>query len=128
MPLRQRPLSPHLQIYRPQITSVLSITHRMTGIFISIGAVALVAWLAALAGGEESFQWAEDAVSSVLGQVFLLATLAAFWYHFCNGIRHLAWDAGKGLDLANVHRTGIVVIVFTLLLTAATWLSAFYGD
>ena len=107
-----RPLSPHLQIYRPQITSVLSITPRATGVFLSLGALALVYWLATLAGGEDSFTTAQARFGSPLAKIALVAWLFSYYYHLGNGIRHLFWDAGQGYELETLTRSGYVVVGF----------------
>lgn len=109
-----RPLSPHLQIYRPQITSVLSITHRATGVFLSLGALALVYWLAMTAAGPESHATAQAAFGSPLAKLALVAWLFSYYYHLANGVRHLFWDAGQGYELATLTRSGYVVIGFAV--------------
>ena len=90
-----RPLSPHLQVYRWQVSNTLSILHRMTGVALSIGAVALVSWLLALAAGQASFLQLSGLFRSLIGQLLLLGWSFAFFYHLCNGIRHLAWDIAR---------------------------------
>jgi succinate dehydrogenase / fumarate reductase, cytochrome b subunit len=89
-----RPLSPHLQIYRPQITSVLSISHRATGLALSLGTLLLVWWLVALARGPEAFASVQSFVGSWLGRLLLLGWTFSLFFHLANGIRHLCWDAG----------------------------------
>ena len=111
MAANNRPLSPHLQIYRPQITSVLSILHRITGVVLSAGIVVLVYWLAAAAGGSESYAFALTILGSVAGRVFLFGWTLAFFYHFLNGIRHLVWDTGRGFEIAQVERSGWTVFI-----------------
>jgi len=118
---QHRPLSPHLQIYRPQITSVLSITHRMTGVFLSIGSVFLAAWLWAAAYSEGYYLFWQSIIVEWYGIAALVAWTLAFYYHLCNGIRHLFWDMGRGFSIPNVTRSGIAVIVFAITLTALTW-------
>lgn len=119
--VRNRPLSPHLQVYRPQITSVLSITHRMTGIVLSAGAVFLVLWLLAAAAGPEFYAIAQDCAGSWLGYVFLFGFSVCLFYHLLNGIRHLFWDAGHGFEIATATRTGWAVVLGAVLLTALAW-------
>ena len=119
--IRERPLSPHLQIYRPQITSVLSIIHRATGVVLAIGTVLLVAWLAAAAAGPGAFAAAQAVAGSWLGIVILFAFSLCLIYHLLNGIRHLFWDAGRGFELQTVTITGWGVVVGTVLLTIAAW-------
>jgi succinate dehydrogenase / fumarate reductase cytochrome b subunit len=119
----KRPLSPHLQIYRPQITSVLSISHRIAGIALSLGAVLFVWQLVAAADGPAAFAAFQGFIGSWVGLVLLIAFSAAFYFHLANGIRHLVWDAGYGFDLPSVYRSGAAVLVATGALTALTWLS-----
>lgn len=119
-----RPLSPHLGVYRWQISNTLSILHRLTGVGLSFGAVALVGWLLALASGQAAhaqFRWA---FSTVPGQLFLIGWTFCFFYHLCNGLRHLAWDAGYGFDKAVARKTGIAVVAAASLLTTAFWFAA----
>ena len=118
---RVRPRSPHLQIYRPQITSVLSILHRATGIVLSLGAVFLVIWLAAAAAGPQPFAAAQACAGSWPGHLFLFGFSVCLFYHLLNGIRHLFWDAGRGFELATLARTGWAVVAGTVLLTGAAW-------
>ena len=115
-----RPLSPYL-IYRPQITSVLSILHRITGVCLSAGIVLLVYWLVAAASGPESYQAAHGFLTSVLGRLLVMGWTFCFFYHLANGIRHLAWDAGYGFELHQVTITGWSVVTVSLVLTALTW-------
>jgi len=119
-----RPLSPHLQIYRPQITTVLSISHRITGIVLSVGAIVLVWWLLAAAGGPESYARAARFLGSFFGLLFLFAWTYALWFHFCAGIRHLAWDLGYGLELPQVYLGGWIVVGASVGLTILTWIVA----
>lgn len=116
-----RPLSPHLQIYKPQLTSVLSITHRGTGIFLSLGALFLACWLIALANGPESFNAIQHHVNNWYGQLLLFAWIFSLYYHLCNGVRHLFWDAGLGLEISTTYLSGYAVLVITVLLTVGTW-------
>jgi succinate dehydrogenase / fumarate reductase cytochrome b subunit len=118
-----RPLSPHLQIYRPQITSVLSILHRICGVVLALGILPLVYWLSGLAGGPESYARAYGALSSVFGQILLFGWTLAFSYHFCNGVRHLFWDTGRGFELRQVYASGWAVLVGAVVLTALIWLT-----
>jgi succinate dehydrogenase / fumarate reductase cytochrome b subunit len=120
-----RPLSPHLQIYRPQITSVLSILHRMTGVALAVGLLLLTYWLSAAAYGPEAFSRAQDFLGSWVGLLLLFPWTYCLFYHLCNGIRHLFWDAGWGLELQAIRASGIVVVAASLALTAALWISAF---
>lgn len=119
-----RPLSPHLQIYRPQITSVLSITHRLTGIALYLGLLLWTLWLFTLAAYPDCHAWLTAHVSAWYGQIALLGWTFCFFYHLLNGVRHLAWDAGVGFDLPSVTRTGWVVVCGSILLTAFTYATA----
>ena len=118
------PLSPHLQIYRLPITGILSITHRATGVFLSIGALVMVWALAAAALGPESYNTVYQHLASWYGQIFLLALTFSLYLHFCNGIRHLFWDVGLGFELETVNKTAKLAIVATIVLTGATWIVA----
>jgi len=118
---RSKPLSPHLQVYRPQLTSVLSITHRLSGVFLSVGTVVLLYWLLASAGGAERYAEARTLLDCWLSKLALFGWTWAFFYHLCNGIRHLAWDAGYGFDLKTVYRTGYAVICASVVLTGLVW-------
>lgn len=109
-PKRRRPLSPHLQIYRPQITSVLSILHRLTGIFLSFAVLGLVVWLWALAVSPACFEGISTFLSAWYGKSLLLGVLFSFFYHLLNGVRHLVWDAGYGFELHQVTYSGWTVV------------------
>ena len=116
-----RPLSPHLQIYKPQITSAMSIFHRITGIALSAGSVLLVAWLWAAAYSGTYFDMWHSFFVSTLGSVMLIGWTAAFYYHLGNGIRHLFWDMGRGFELVNATRSGLCVLAFAATATAVSW-------
>lgn len=118
----RRPLSPHLQIYKPQITSVLSITHRITGFGLTICLFILVGWLACLATGEDAFLKYQGFLSNILGQIICFFALFGFFYHFCNGIRHLFWDAGYGFSLSATYKSGWFTIGSSILLSLLTWI------
>ena len=119
---RQRPLSPHLQIYKPQITSVLSILHRGTGIVLSIGSIILVSWIVTLTLGESTYLMYSNIINNWFGKFIIFGFTFALFYHLSNGIRHLFWDAGYGYDLNHAYISGISVIISSLLLTSITWL------
>ncbi len=121
MASNNRPLSPHLQIYRPQLTSVLSITHRMTGIVLSAGLVVLVAWLLALASGPQAYDRVNALLFSIPGLILMLIWTQALFYHLLNGIRHLLWDAGWLLDLSKAYASGWAVVTVSLVLTIIVW-------
>jgi succinate dehydrogenase / fumarate reductase, cytochrome b subunit len=117
----KRPLSPHLQIYRPQITSVLSIAHRFTGVVLSGAFLLLVYWLAALAGGEQAYARAIAILGAWPVQVMLFFATFAFFFHFANGLRHLWWDSGRGFEIPQVIASGWTVVVAAVILTLASW-------
>lgn len=119
----KRPLSPDLQIYRPQLTSVLSIMHRLTGIVLSTGSLLLVAWLVAGAAGPAAYSALLDLLRSWLGQTLLFGWTFALFYHLCNGIRHLCWDAGYGFELTAIYASGWAVVAASTALTLVTWLA-----
>lgn len=119
---KTRPLSPHLLIYKPQLTSGLSIFHRITGVGLSFGFIIFVWWLAALARGPETYIFFTSCADSIVGQIILFGMTAAFFYHLCCGIRHLLWDAGWFLELKDVYKTGYLVLAATFILTALVWL------
>ncbi len=119
-----RPLSPHLQVYRPQLTSMLSILHRMTGVALSVGTLLLVYWLAAAASGPEAFETAQSVVGSFFGIILLFGWSWALFYHLCNGIRHLVWDAGYGFELPELYRSGWIVVGASGALTVLVWFIA----
>lgn len=116
-----RPLSPHLSIYRPQISSVLSITHRLTGIALYAGTLLLVSWLWAAAYSAPCFKQIHAFMSSVPGIVLLVGWTIAFFFHFINGLRHLWWDTGRGFAVKEINQSGWAVVLFTAVMTAATW-------
>jgi succinate dehydrogenase / fumarate reductase cytochrome b subunit len=117
-----RPLSPHLQIYKPQMTSVLSILHRITGAGLALGAAAVALWLLAALMGEQAFALVRGFRDSIIGQLMLFCWLFAFVYHFLNGIRHLLWDGGYGITMKSVYRSGWTVVFGSILLTLLIWM------
>jgi succinate dehydrogenase / fumarate reductase cytochrome b subunit len=119
-----RPQSPNIQIYRPQLTSVLSIANRISGVVLSLGAVGLVAWLIAAAAGPQAYAAVQGALASPLGQIVLFGFTFAFFLHLCSGIRHLAWDAGYGFELETIYASGWAVVAASFVLTVATWIAA----
>jgi succinate dehydrogenase / fumarate reductase cytochrome b subunit len=124
--LVNRPISPHLQVYKPQISSVTSIFHRMTGIALGLGTLLLTLWLVCAASGDDAFSIIQAFLASWLGLLILFGFTVALFYHFCNGIRHLAWDAGKGFELPTMHSTGRLVFAATIILTVAFWAAGLY--
>ena len=119
----QRPLSPHLGVYKLAYTMSLSILHRITGCAAAVGFLLFVWWLKGLASGPDSYARAMQCLSSPLVKLLLVGFTFSYVYHFCNGIRHLVWDTGRGLERAQARRSGAVVIVAAVLLTAlVVWL------
>jgi len=116
-----RPLSPHLQIYKPQLTSLLSITHRGTGVFLTLGALFLSCWLLSIANGPETYGSLQKYILAWYGQVLLFTWVFSLYFHLCNGIRHLFWDIGLGLEIRATYISGYVVIAASVLLTLITW-------
>ncbi|MEQ9126618.1 MAG: succinate dehydrogenase, cytochrome b556 subunit, partial [Alphaproteobacteria bacterium] len=119
-----RPLSPHLQVYRPQWTSVLSILHRATGVVTAIGLVYVAWWLiAAASGGDyyESFAWF---AGSIFGNLLFMGFTFCLFYHLCNGIRHLVWDTGRNLELEGAYKSGLMVVAGAGVLTLIAWIAA----
>lgn len=121
--LPQRPLSPFMigPYYKPQMTSMLSITHRLTGLGLSLGAVLLVVWLSCLAAGPECYAVIAPHLAAWYGKLVIFAFTWSLLYHFCNGIRHMVWDLGKGLDLPTAEKSGYAVILASLGLTAGVF-------
>ena len=126
MPIKQRPVSPHIQIYRPQLTSLLSILHRATGLFLVLGLIVICSWLVCVALGEESFRLFNSMGSTLVGKILSLGLVFSLVYHSFNGIRHLVWDFGYGFELKSVYLSGGIVfllsIVVTLLIVVRAWL------
>ena len=120
MKLVKRPLSPHLQVYKPQLTSVLSITHRGTGVFLSLGALVLTYWLVSLAVSEELFNSFHLHTTFWYGKLFLIGFVFSLYYHLANGIRHLFWDIGLGLEISTTYISGYFTIFISVVLTLAT--------
>jgi len=118
-----RPLSPHLQIYRWQLTSVLSILHRASGVVLCAGAVLLVWWLVAAASGPGPYAGVAGFIGSWFGLLLLFGWTAALFYHLCNGLRHLVWDTGHALDLRSTYLGGWVVVGVTAALTILAWIA-----
>ncbi len=123
---RLRPLSPNIQIYRPQLTSVLSIANRISGLVLSLASVGLVAWLIAAVSGPEAFAAMQGAISGWPGQVVLFGFTFAFFLHLCGGIRHLVWDTGHALDLRSIYLGGWTVVLASIVLAVAAWLASFF--
>ncbi len=127
MPVRARPLSPHLEIYRWQIGNTLSILHRLTGIALALGIVALSYWLISLADGDAAYGSATRVLWSPLGILFLVGWTFSFLYHLLNGVRHLFWDAGYGFERNQRHVSGWIAVVGALALTLCVCLVVWHG-
>ena len=123
---RPRPLSPHLQIYKPQITSVLSILHRMTGVSLSIGSLIVVVWIVSLSLGVESYSYFMSITNHWFSHLVLIGFTFALYYHLSNGIRHLFWDAGFGYELKSVYISGSLVVASALIMTILTWYFVYF--
>jgi len=116
----QRPLSPHLTIYRPQLTSISSIFTRITGNALLLGALMVVWWFLAAASGPDYFAIADAVITSTLGDLVMLGSLWALWYHALAGVRHLIWDTGRGMDLDSATKLGWAVVIGSFVLTILT--------
>lgn len=115
-----RPLSPHLSIYKPELNMVMSIMHRITGVGLTLGAALVAWWLFAASVDDAYFALVDGLLTSWLGALVLIGSVAALWYHTLNGLRHLAWDAGYGFELDKVDRSGRMILIGTGVLTALT--------
>ena len=117
-----RPLSPHLQVYRLQLTSALSVLHRATGIALAVGALYLAAWVVFASGSAGTYAAFQDFNGSIVGRFVLGGWLFCMFYHLFNGIRHLFWDAGYGFEIKDAYRSGWLVVAASLVATAASWI------
>jgi succinate dehydrogenase / fumarate reductase cytochrome b subunit len=126
--LVRRPVSPFMlgSAYKFQTSSLTSIMHRITGCALGVGTLLLTYWLVSAASGDGAYSIAEAILGSWFGILVLFGFTVALFYHFCNGIRHLAWDAGKGFELPDMHRSGGLVVAATAILTVAFWALAFF--
>ena len=118
-PVDDRPLSPHATIYRWPLNALLSISHRVTGVCLSATAIVVVWWFAAAAISPEYFKFVDRVLTSAVGDVIMFLSLAALCFHTCNGVRHLIWDTGAGLDASSVRVSAITALVATVILTLA---------
>lgn len=123
---RSRPISPNIQIYRPQLTSVLSIANRMTGVVLIVGAVGLVVWLSAAASGPEPYAIVQKAIASWAGRIVMFGFTFAFFLHLCGSIRHLVWDSVHGFTLRSIYISGWFVVAASVVLTVAACAAGFY--
>ena len=119
---RPHPTSPNMQNYRPQLTSVMSFGHRLSGLVLALFAFGLAAWLVAGAAGPLVFDDAQAVAQSIPGRMALVLVTLAVFYHLCNGIRHLIWDSVHAFSLRNIYAGGWAVMVASLTLTAALWI------
>ncbi len=117
-----RPLSPHLQVYRLQLTSTLSILHRATGIALSAGVLYLTAWVVCASGSYEVYAKFQAFNSSIVGRIVLGGWLFCLFFHLFNGIRHLFWDVGYGFEIKDAYRSGWLVVAASLVATAISWI------
>ena len=120
MPSTPRPLSPHLQVYRPMYTMVLSMSHRISGVFQSVGLVLLAYWLVAAASGEQAYATAAKVFANPLVRLAIAGWVVTFWYHLFAGIRHLVWDAGYGFEKQVARRSGMLVVALAALASLFT--------
>jgi succinate dehydrogenase / fumarate reductase cytochrome b subunit len=131
-PLRERPKSPHLVtgglgsplLWRWHITMWTSILHRMTGVGLYVGGLIAAAWALALAQGPERYAQFKHLLGSAPGKVVMFGLTVAFFYHLANGVRHLVWDSGHGLDVKTANASSIVIFAFTAAATLAIWVIA----
>ena len=122
---KNRPLSPHLQVYRWQISMALSILHRASGVALMLGTLMFAYWFIAIASGQEYYEYAQNLIGSIFGRLVLLGFTIALVIHFLNGIRHLFYDAGLGFKLETSRITGWLVVTGTILITIIIWISAY---
>jgi succinate dehydrogenase / fumarate reductase, cytochrome b subunit len=120
---RERPLSPHLSIYRWPITMTLSILHRLSGLALSVGFIVLAAWLLSAAEGADAHERLAGMMQSAGGRLLLILLSLAFFYHLANGVRHLIWDLGFGFEIRQANASSWVVIVTAIALTVLYWLA-----
>jgi succinate dehydrogenase / fumarate reductase cytochrome b subunit len=119
---KQNPLSPHLQIYRWHISSLLSITHRISGIINLISLILMFFWLLVFSFGESNYELFLLMINSFIGKFILIAFTWSMSFHLLSGIRHLVWDFGYGFEIRTANISGIIVIIFSLMLTVIFWL------
>jgi succinate dehydrogenase / fumarate reductase, cytochrome b subunit len=122
MTTRNRPLSPHLQVYKLPLLALMSITHRITGVALVLGTLLLAYWLAAAAYGPAAYARAVSLIGSPIGMLLLFGWSAALFFHLSNGIRHLFWDTGWGYELPQAYKSGRIVLVSTAVLTVLAWI------
>jgi succinate dehydrogenase / fumarate reductase cytochrome b subunit len=124
-PVRERPMSPHLSVWRWHITMATSIAHRATGVALYAGALIMAAWAITLAQGPAAYACFKSLLGSPLGLIVMFALTVSFFYHLANGIRHLVWDAGHGFDLKSANASGVFVFAFAAVASVVVWVVAF---
>jgi len=122
MTTRNRPLSPHLQIYRLPLLAIMSITHRITGVGLVVGLFALACWLGAAASGAEAFAKYHAFLGSPIGLLLLFGWTVALFFHLGHGVRHLLWDTGWGFEIPQAYASAKVALIVTVVLTLLTWI------
>ena len=120
-PVRDRPLSPHVQVWRWHLTMFTSILHRATGMALYVGAIIVAAWALALGAGPDAYQAFVDIMASPLGRFVLVGLTLSLFYHLANGLRHLFWDAGMGLSVTASTQSGIMAMAFSVVATITVW-------
>jgi succinate dehydrogenase / fumarate reductase, cytochrome b subunit len=121
-----RPLSPFLTSYQQPFNAVLSILHRITGAGLTVGGILMVWWFLGTAAGPDAFRTVDDLLTSWVGGLILLVSLAMLWYHFFNGVRHLMWDTGYGYEKHEVKFTGFAMLAAAGVMTLITWIAAYF--
>jgi len=128
MPTSKRPLSPHLQVYRLPFTALTSISHRITGALLILGALYVAAWIISAALGPEEYAFVTSLLDNTIGTYVMIGWSLALYYHLCNGVRHLIWDTGLMLKQKSAYMAGYIVILTALMLTFLTWAHVFSGE
>jgi succinate dehydrogenase / fumarate reductase cytochrome b subunit len=127
MTTQNRPLSPHLDVYKLPLTALISISHRITGVGLSVGTLLLACWLTAAASGPEAYAVVNGFMGSWFGKLLMFLWSFALYFHMCNGIRHLFWDVGHGFEREQVEKSAKAVLIAAVVLTVLTWIVAFAG-
>ena len=125
MAMSDRPLSPHLQIWRWNVTMALSILHRVSGVGLGLGSLLLAWWLIAAASGPEAFATVQGFIGSIIGRLVLFGFTVSLFFHLCNGVRHLVWDVGYGFDIKTAERSAWFVVAATVVLTLIAWIAGY---
>jgi len=121
----QRPLSPHLQIYKPMLTMTMSIVHRITGVILLFATILLAWWLIAAAAGPEYFVYVEGLLTSIFGRLILFGVTWALLHHAISGLKHLLWDTGRGFDLKFIEVLAKGSLITSIVLTLIVWAIAY---